>query len=377
MGIENLVEVIMNDYTLIFSENLKTRRKELGLTQKELAEILGYTEKSVSKWESAKAIAPSTVLPQLARCLKCDIDTLFTKASTPEYFLGIDGGGTKTAFLLCNKGGKTIGEVTLGCCNPVDIGLTQAIKILENGIDAVCKDIPRSKISVYAGIAGGITGNNQKMINMFLKSCGFLQYANGSDATNAVSLALGNKNGTAVIMGTGIIAFSQINNKLIRRGGYGYLFEEGGSAFAIVKDALTYALMHEENGSVQTVITELIKSKLSCSSVIDQVAYFYEVGKKGIAELAPLVFDAYKSGDRIAKQIIEKNMEAVARLIESSPETDKKINNVVIVGGLTKQKDIIIPLINKKLKNPHKYTIETNSKPPVLGALAIAQKLYE
>ncbi len=367
----------MNDYTLIFSENLKSRRKELGLTQKMLAEILGYTEKSVSKWESAKAIAPSTILPQLASCLKCDIDTLFSKSSTPEYFLGIDGGGTKTAFLLCNKNGKTIGEATLGCCNPVDIGLTQTIKTLESGIDAVCKDIPRSKISVYAGIAGGITGNNQKMINTFLKSCGFLKYENGSDATNAVSLALGNKNGTAIIMGTGIIAFSKINNKLIRRGGYGYLFEEGGSAFAIGKDAVTYALMHEENASVQTVITELIKTKLNCSSVIEQVAYFYEVGKKGIAELAPLVFEAYKAGDSIAKQIIEKNMEAVARLIELSPETDKKINNVVIVGGLTNQKDIIIPIINQKLKNPHKYAIETNSKPPVLGALAIAQKLYE
>lgn len=367
----------MNDYTLIFSNNLRAKRKELGLTQKELAETLGYTEKSVSKWESGKAIAPSTVLPQLASCLKCDIDSLFTESNAPEYFLGIDGGGTKTAFLLCDKGGKTIAKATLGPCNPVDIGLTNAIKTLENGIDAVCKDIPRSKISVYAGIAGGITGNNQKLINMFLKGCGFLQYANGSDASNAVALALGNKNGTAIIMGTGIIAFSQINNRLVRRGGYGYLFEEGGSSLAIGRDAVIAALKHEETNSCETMITELIKSKLNCSSIIEQVSYFYEIGKKGIAELAPLVFDAYKSGDAVADEILQKNMQAVARLIESTPKTNEKTQNVVIVGGLTKQRDIILPMITKKLKNPQRYIIETNSKPPVLGALAIAQKIYE
>ncbi len=365
----------MNDYTLIFAENLKNRRKELGLTQKELAETLGYTEKSVSKWETSKAIAPSSVLPQLASCLRCDINTLFSKPTNPEYFLGIDGGGTKTAFLLCDKKGKTVSETILGPCNPVDIGIDSAIKILESGINTVCKNIPHSKISVYAGIAGGITGNNQEMIGVFLQSCGFLKYANGSDALNAVSLALGNKNGTAIIMGTGIIAFSQINGEIIRRGGYGYLFEEGGSAFAIGRDAIIAAIKDEETGNSQTEITKLIKSKFNCLSITEQVSYFYDVGKKGIAELSPLVFEAYKSGDSVAKDIIEKNMDAVAHLIESTPKTDEKIQNIVIVGGIVNQKDIVLPIIYKKLKNPQKYHIETNSKAPVLGALAIARKI--
>lgn len=367
----------MKDYTLIFSENLKLKRKEQGLTQKELAGVLGYTEKSISKWESGKAIAPSNVLPKLAVCLKCDIDSLFTEVCVPEFFLGIDGGGTKTAFLLCDKDGKAIGEATLGPCNPVDVGLTNALKTLERGIETVCKDIPRSKISVYAGIAGGITGENPKMVNMFLKGCGFLRYANGSDATNAVALALGNKNGTAIIMGTGIIAFTQLNGKLIRRGGYGYMFEEGGSSLTIGRDAIIAAIKHEETENEQTQITELIKQKLNCPSVKDQVSYFYEVGKRGIAELTPLVFEAYKNGDKVAGEIIKKNMKSVAELIESAPDVNEKVHNIVIVGGLTKQKEIILPMITKNLKCPQRYKIETNNRPPVLGAVAIAQKIYE
>ena len=70
-------------------------------------------------------------------------------------------------------------------------------------------------------------------------------------------------------------------------------------------------------------------------------------------------------------------MQAVAELIESTPKTDEKIQKVVIVGGITKQKEIVLPILNKKLKNPQKYCIETNSNPPVLGAVALAQKIYE
>ncbi len=362
----------MNDYTDVFAQNIKQRRKELDMTQRELAELIGYTEKSVSKWESGKAIAPSVVLPTLAGCLKCDINSLFTKKTTPEYYLGIDGGGTKTAFMLCDKSGKTVSEVTLGPCNPVDIGISQTLNVIERGIDEVCKNIPRSKICVYAGIAGGITGNNQELIGTLLRSCGFLRYANGSDASNAVSLALGDGNGTAVIMGTGIIAFSQIDKKIIRRGGHGYIFERGGSAFTIGKDAINAALMHQEGSGDATVITEYIKSKLNCDIVLDQLSYFYEIGKKGIAEFAPIVFDAYKAGDAVACTILENNMKAVAQLIESAPITDR----VVIVGGLTHQAEIILPMIKKNLKHPNRYKIETNGNAPVFGAVALAKKLW-
>lgn len=34
-----------------FSENLKKKRKELGLTQKELAEIVGITPKTIQNYE--------------------------------------------------------------------------------------------------------------------------------------------------------------------------------------------------------------------------------------------------------------------------------------------------------------------------------------
>lgn len=147
----------------IFASVLKNRRTELGMTQRELAEALGYSEKTVSKWESGGVIAPSIVLPELAAILKIDINSFFTKRGGEVYYLGVDGGGTKTDFALADAGGRIVSHVSLEGCNPNDVGFKNATDILSRGISAVCADIPYSKIfsfdeKAYANIRDAKTG---------------------------------------------------------------------------------------------------------------------------------------------------------------------------------------------------------------------------
>ena len=95
-----------------FASVLRQKRKNCGYTQKQLAEIIGYSEKSVSKWESADALPPSVILPKLSEALHVSIDDLFEYCGEPAYFLGIDGGGTKTDFMLTDKDGTVINHIT-------------------------------------------------------------------------------------------------------------------------------------------------------------------------------------------------------------------------------------------------------------------------
>lgn len=53
----------MASFEMLFSENLRRLRKAAGLTQKELGEATGYSEKTVSKWECA------TSIPDIGGCL--------------------------------------------------------------------------------------------------------------------------------------------------------------------------------------------------------------------------------------------------------------------------------------------------------------------
>lgn len=58
------------------NETIRSRRKQLGLTQEQVANRLGVTATAVYKWESASCYPDITLLPALARLLGVDLNTL-------------------------------------------------------------------------------------------------------------------------------------------------------------------------------------------------------------------------------------------------------------------------------------------------------------
>ena len=69
------------------AEVISSRRKELGLTQKDLAEKLDITDKAVSKWERGLACPDTALIPKLAGILGITIEELMTAkpAETPGH----------------------------------------------------------------------------------------------------------------------------------------------------------------------------------------------------------------------------------------------------------------------------------------------------
>ncbi len=61
----------------MMNDIIKERRKELGLTQKELADILSISDKTVSRWESGNQIPDAILLPDLSEALKISINDLY------------------------------------------------------------------------------------------------------------------------------------------------------------------------------------------------------------------------------------------------------------------------------------------------------------
>ena len=56
---------------------IQQKRKELGLTQEQVAEYLNVSTPAVSKWEKGTTCPDISLLPSLARLLKIDLNTLF------------------------------------------------------------------------------------------------------------------------------------------------------------------------------------------------------------------------------------------------------------------------------------------------------------
>ncbi|MBQ8857941.1 MAG: helix-turn-helix transcriptional regulator [Lachnospiraceae bacterium] len=61
----------------IIAENIARRRKELGMTQKELAEILNISDKTLSRWETDKQVPDALMIPELAKALDMSIGEIY------------------------------------------------------------------------------------------------------------------------------------------------------------------------------------------------------------------------------------------------------------------------------------------------------------
>lgn len=56
---------------------IQERREALGMTQEELAKIMGVDAMSVSRWERGLRFPRGRRLPQLAQALKCTVNDLY------------------------------------------------------------------------------------------------------------------------------------------------------------------------------------------------------------------------------------------------------------------------------------------------------------
>ncbi len=292
----------------------------------------------------------------------------------PKFLLGIDAGGTKTDFALADHNLNIMKNLTLGGANPVDVGMEQMQNVLQEGIEYCCDGISPDEISCFAGIAGGITGGNKEIIHSFLSQFGFGSFCNGSDIDNCIAMTLGKNDGIVVIMGTGIVVFCQINSTLHRIGGWGYLLDKAGSGYHIGADALYCALGCYDGRGGSMLMKSLIEEKLN-KTIPEAIPEIYAGGKSEVASFTPIVFEAYKQKDDCAKTILDRNVQEVASLIKTAQKIAQTEDlPVFICGGLTNEKDILVPFFKQHLPC---CELHFSNKRPVNGALKKAHSISE
>lgn len=363
----------MDQRDIAFGQNLRRLRKAASLTQSDLARRINYSEKSIEKWEAGKSVPPLSTLCSLSKLLGVSLDTL-VYSDTPyiNYYLGIDGGGTKTAFVLEDSQGNTVSSLVLGPSNPNDIGMDKSLKLLENGVNEVCQGIDKRSVSVFAGIAGGMSPSNADAFHKFLKGFGFGRFGHGSDLENARELALRGCDGVAAILGTGSIAYAQKDGICKRIGGWGYLLDNGGSGYDLGRDALNAAVCAIDGTGEDTILRRLLEDKLH-ASIPDAIPDIYAGGKRLIASCAEVLFEACDLQDRIALDILERNMKRIARMLRVGQQyVGSDCAPLVLMGGLCRRKDLIEPVVQKYLRLPNPLIF--SNEPMVQGAVLLARK---
>ena len=126
------------------------------------------------------------------------------------YYLGIDGGGTKTKFSLCDEKGVLKTSIEETTCHYLQVGFDGVTKIINQGLDNVCKanGIKREDIAyAFAGMPGyGDAQRDMAPIKEAVKKAmQTIPFSIGNDGENALAGALCCKDGINIVAGTGSI----------------------------------------------------------------------------------------------------------------------------------------------------------------------------
>lgn len=357
----------------LFARNLKDARKKSGLTQAKLAQLLNYSGKAVSKWETGLVFPPSEVLPLLAEILSTDLNSLFDFRQAPSYFLGVDGGGTKTKFMLTDISGQVLRELTLGPCNPTSVGIDQTVKIFIEGIKQICDDIPLGQVSAFIGSAGCGLASYQAVVTQQLSSLKLSRLEVKSDSENIISAGLKGQNGIIAIIGTGSCIFTSYDGKRHRIGGYGHLIGDAFSGTELGRACLEAVLAQLDGSGPATALTEKVIA-VKGSDVSKILVEMYASDKTYIAELAPFVFESASQGDAMAQSILDRNLKHLCSQLSAAFSTlpHDKAFPLVLAGGLTHYCDQFLGKLEGMLTADNIDSIHILTDEPVVGAVLLA-----
>lgn len=354
----------------LLGERIKALRKEKGLTQGEFAKVLCVSFQAVSNWE--RGIAPPDLdnLMRIASHFGVLIDDLL-KEPRGTLCLGIDGGGTKTEFVVVSDEGEVLLAFTKKGCNPNDITYDKTIALLKEGIREARLAFP-SIGYVFCGISGIAVGDYRTRTLADLKM-EFPSILFGVESDSSCLFMMDEQAEIAMISGTGSAVFIRNAQGVQRIGGWGYLFDTAGSAYDIGRDAVTMALTEEDEKKECSLVRNLLMKALGVDGMRDALALLYREGKPRIASLSTTVFEACRLGDATAYQIIDKTASRLATLLNVATETYGAKPYAIASGGVIENNQEIVLSLLKKYTDVY---ISVPDLPPVYGACRLALKLY-
>jgi glucosamine kinase len=263
-----------------------------------------------------------------------------------QYFLGIDGGGTRCRARLRSVSGAVLAE-SGGAAANVYVDYTGALAAVRTVIaDALVRaglgleDCGR--VAIGLGLAGLSTGTEAARIVGDLG--GYARVSAASDALAALLGAHAGADGGIVIAGTGSVGMARVKGEQRMIGGRGFLLGDDGSAARIGADAIRAALRACDGLGRSTPLTQGVMRRFK-DDPDAALKWALTAKPREYGAFAPLVLAAAGEGDAVAETIVATAAAALAELTRAVRASGAK--DVALVGGLS---DAIYPHLPADLR---------------------------
>lgn len=243
-------------------------------------------------------------------------------------FLGVDGGGTKTAFCLIDLDGRVAAEARTASVYYLNDGFPIVEPLLRRGIADVCAiagiGVPDITYAFFGLPAyGEISGDVPLLDALPAKILGGDHYRCGNDMICGWAGSLGAVDGINVVAGTGSIAYGEHLGRQWRGGGWGELFGDEGSGYWVAINGLNaFSRMVDGRLPAGPLVGEM-RTALGLTAdfdAIDVVMMRWHGDRGRIASLSKIVVAAADAGDTTAAGILRQAGQELALLVNIGRE---------------------------------------------------------
>src|SRR5712691_336402 len=303
------------------------------------------------------------------------------------YFLGVDGGASKTAALVTEGEGKLLGNGMAGPSNHLRVGIETAARNIERAVHKalVAADVASREINwAYCGIAGADhPAHRQEVVDSLSVFFPRGNFTVDNDARIALTGSIGFGAGVVVIAGTGSVAYGRNDEgKEARAGGWGPTIGDEGSAYGIARLAFRAIVRAFDGRGPATQMVDLLRTEYKMApDELPRFVYATTTHADDIARFSKVVIEAANNGDEIARHLLEDGGRELAL---SAVAVARRLGllgrpfPVSYTGGAFNAGDLLLEPMREMLRREApSATVASPMRTPVEGAAIMAIRTAE
>ena len=294
----------------------------------------------------------------------------------PARILGVEGGGTKTAWVLVEAvtpGGDADIEFRIldqGKLPPSNLRLTTPERLRE-----IFAELPKQIDRAGVFLAGCGTEEDRRSLALICRDIWpNAKIVTGSDRDSGLAAALDHGDGIVVNAGSGSSVTGRRGDRIERAGGWGHILGDTGGGYFLSIEALHLILREYDLHRGEIQFTAKILHALSLNNLDELVRWAQTADKMEIAMLAPVVFEAAAGGDASVNEIVEEGARVLCEYTEAvASRLHLLAPKVALMGGLFHRDSIYTHAFRRRLKkNLPDARVTVAERPPELGAAWLA-----
>ena len=303
-------------------------------------------------------------------------------------YLGVDGGGSKTRFLLIDEAGNILGTHAEGSAYYLEIGLEALEALLSRGIQSTLRPAALSPAQLTFAFFGLPAYGEDRTAQSRLDSAPAAAlhgapYVCGNDMVCGWAGALAGADGINIVAGTGSIAYGEYAGRNARAGGWGELFSDEGSAYWLAREGLRLFSRMSDGRAPREALYGVFRRHFALEHDLDLCAAIYGKSlsqRSQLAQLSRLVAEAAAAGDTAARGLFTQAASELADIVDAlrdrlqvPTELDLPLS---YSGGLFQLQQLLLAPFEKTLASrARRYRLSAARLPPDAGAALQAARL--